>query len=348
MAYPNARAVSTRPWVKSFNIPLEVGKCLDFVYRRVCNGSQRLDTHSERIGSITCRVDAQEKQNDIQGQLMSCFMKKTEEDMAQLKDSLETSRQIRELDGRMQRSERRSNMESRKLMELETDVEHRFETAVIVAQEDLRYHHDMVQSEVKEHTKTLSKTVRVLDSISQRVSVLEAAQNSHETTTKTCQAATTLLEPLYERVEPVELASTASQMDDSIYPTLKMIDSKLKNLRFDVDTLRSRSDTEIVASANFKKRLVALEEGSGSVASTKINETLTGLEEKGRDMINRVQSALANNLDEQKDSLANLANPRPEVEMTDVHPLVDSSNSIEQLHATHQTQQQQVDLLPPK
>ena len=333
---------------------------------------------------------------------MSSFMKKTEEDMAQLKDSLETqkarntqlgtlvqqlaqscniqpvammelkqrmdelsnqadgqkttavakltktSRQIRELDERLQRSERRSNMDSQNLMELEMDVEHRFETAVIVAQEDLRHHHDMVQSEANEHTETLLKTVRVLDSISQRVSVLEAAQNSHESTTRTCQAATTLLEPLYERVEPVKLASTASQMDDLIHPTLRIIDSKLKNLQFDVDTLRSRSDTEIVASVNFKKRLVALEEGSGSVASTKIKETLTGLEEKGRDMINRVQSALANNLDEQKDSLANLANPRPEVEMTDVHPLADSSNSIEQLHAIHQTQQQQVDLLPPK
>ena len=192
------------------------------------------------------------------------------------------------------------------------------------------------------------KTVRVLDSISQRVSVLEAAQNSHETATKTCQAATTLLEPLYERVKPVELASIAFQMDNSIHPTLKIIDSKLSNLRFDVDTLRSRSDTEIVASANFKKRLVALEEGSGSVASTKIKETLTGLEEKSRDMINYVQSALANNPDEQKDSHANLANPSPEVKMTGVHPLVDSSNSMEQLHAIHQKQQQQVDLLPPQ
>jgi hypothetical protein len=89
-------------------------------------------------------------------------------------------------------------------------------------------------------------------------------------------------------VKPVKLASTALQMDDSIHPTLKIIDSKLKNLQFDVDTLRSRSDTEIVASVNFKKRLVALEEGSGSVASTKIKETLTGLEEKSRDMIDYV------------------------------------------------------------
>ena len=137
-------------------------------------------------------------------------------------------------------------------------------------------------------------------------------------------------------------------MDDSIHPTLKIIDSKLNNLRFDVDTLGSGSDTEIVASVNFKKRLVAQEEGSGSVASTKIKETLTGLEEKSRDMINYVQSALANNPDEQKDSHANLANPSPEVEMTGVHPLVDSSNSMEQLNATHQTQQQQVDLLPPQ
>ncbi|RYO10768.1 hypothetical protein AA0121_g10503 [Alternaria tenuissima] len=373
MGYPNAPAVSTRPRVKNFNIPLEVGKCLEFVYKRVCNGSQRLDTHSERIGSITCRVDAQEKHDDIQGQLMSSFMKKTEEDMAQLKDSLETqkarntqletlvqqlaqscniqpdammelkqrmdelsnqadgqktiavakftktSRQIRELDERMQRSERRSNMDSRKLMGLEMDVEHRFETAVIVAQEDLRHHHNMIQSKANEHTETLLKT-----------------------------AATTLLEPLYERVKPVELASIAFQMDDSIHPTLKIIDSKLNNLRFDVDTLGSGSDTEIVASVNFKKRLVAQEEGSGSVASTKIKETLTGLEEKSRDMINYVQSALANNPDEQKDSHANLANPSPEVEMTGVHPLVDSSNSMEQLHAIHQKQQQQVDLLPPQ
>ncbi|KAH6841398.1 hypothetical protein B0T12DRAFT_507614 [Alternaria alternata] len=349
MGYPNAPAVSTRPRVKNFNIPLEVGKCLEFVYKRVCNGSQRLDTHSERIGSITCRVDAQEKHDDIQGQLMSSFMKKTEEDMAQLKDSLETqkarntqletlvqqlaqscniqpdammelkqrmdelsnqadgqktiavakftktSRQIRELDERMQRSERRSNMDSRKLMGLEMDVEHRFETAVIVAQEDLRHHHNMIQSKANEHTETLLKT-----------------------------------------------------MDDSIHPTLKIIDSKLNNLRFDVDTLGSGSDTEIVASVNFKKRLVAQEEGSGSVASTKIKETLTGLEEKSRDMINYVQSALANNPDEQKDSHANLANPSPEVEMTGVHPLVDSSNSMEQLHAIHQKQQQQVDLLPPQ
>jgi hypothetical protein len=157
-----------------------------------------------------------------------------------------------------------------------------------------------------------------------------------------------LLEPLYERVKPVELASIAFQMDDSIHPTLKIIDSKLNNLRFDVDTLGSGSDTEIVASVNFKKRLVAQEEGSGSVASTKIKETLTGLEEKSRDMINYVQSALANNPDEQKDSHANLANPSPEVEMTGVHPLVDSSNSMEQLHAIHQKQQQQVDLLPPQ
>ena len=402
MVYPNAPGVSTRPWVKNFNIPLEVGKCLEFVYKRVCNGSQRLDTHSERIGSITCRVDAQEKHNDIQGQLMSSFMKKTEEDMAQLKDSLETqkarntqlgtlvqqlaqscniqpdammelkqrmdelsnqadgqktiavakltktSRQIRELDERLQRSERRSNMDSRKLMGLEMDVEHRFETAVIVAQEDLRHHHNMIQSKANEHTETLLKTVRVLDSISQRVSVLEAAQDSHETATKTYQAATTLLEPLYERVKPVKLASTALQMDDSIHPTLKIIDSKLKNLQFDVDTLRSRSDTEIVASVNFKKRLVALEEGSGSVASTKIKETLTRLEEKSRDMIDYVQSVLANILDEQKDSLANLANQSPEVEMTGVHPLVDTSNSMEQLNPTHQTQLQQVDLLPPQ
>jgi hypothetical protein len=401
MGYPNAPAVSTRPRVKNFNIPLEVGKCLEFVYKRVCNGSQRLDTHSERIGSITCRVDAQEKHNDIQGQLMSSFMKKTEEDMAQLKDSLETqkarntqletlvqqlaqscniqpvammelkqrmdelsnqadgqktiavakltktSRLIRELNERLQRSERRSNMDSQKLMELEMDMEHRFETAVIVAQEDLRHHHDMVQSQANKHTETLLKTVGVLDSIIQRVSVLQAAQNSHETATKTCQAATTLLEPLYERVKPVELASIAFQMDDSIHPTLRIIDSKLKNLQFDVDTLRSRSDTEIVASVNFKKRLVALEEGSGSVASTKIKETLTGLEEKSRDMIDYVQSVLANTLDEQKDSLANLANPSPEVEMTGVHPL-DTSNSMEQLNATHQTQQQQVDLLPPQ
>lgn len=218
---------------------------------------------------------------------------------------------------------------------------------MIVAQEDLRHHHDMVQSQANKHTETLLKTVGVLDSIIQRVSVLQAAQNSHETATKTCQAATTLLEPLYERVKPVELASIAFQMDDSIHPTLRIIDSKLKNLQFDVDTLRSRSDTEIVASVNFKKRLVALEEGSGSVASTKIKETLTGLEEKSRDMIDYVQSVLANTLDEQKDSLANLANPSPEVEMTGVHPL-DTSNSMEQLNATHQTQQQQVDLLPPQ
>ncbi|CAI9635778.1 hypothetical protein GT037_009992 [Alternaria burnsii] len=399
MAYPNAPAVSTRPWVKNLKIPLEVGKCLEFVYKRVCNGSQRLDTHSERIVSITCRVDAQEKQNDIQGQLMSSFMKKIEEDMAQLKDSLETeksrntqletlvqqlaqsndkqpdaimelkqrmdelsnqadgqktiavakitktNRQLRELDERLQRSERSSNMDSQKITDLEMDVERRFETAVIVAREDLRHHHDMVQSQANDHTETLLKTVRVLDSISQRVSVLEAAQNSHETATKTRQAATTLLEPLYERVKPVELASTAFQMNDSTHPTLGIIDSKLKNLRFDVDTLKSRSYTEIVASANFKKRLVALEKGSESVASTKIKETLTGLEEKGRDLVNRVQSTLANNLDEQKDLLANLANPRPEVEMTSVHPLVDSSNSIEQLQATHQ---KQVDLLPPQ
>ena len=78
-----------------------------------------------------------------------------------------TSRQIRELDERMQRSERRSNMDSRKLMGLEMDVEHRFETAVIVAQEDLRHHHNMIQSKANEHTETLLKTVRVLDSISQ-------------------------------------------------------------------------------------------------------------------------------------------------------------------------------------
>ncbi|CAN9437045.1 unnamed protein product [Alternaria sp. RS040] len=385
MAYPNAPAVSTRPWVKNLKIPLEVGKCLEFVYKRVCNGSQRLDTHSERIG-----------------QLMSSFMKKIEEDMAQLKDSLETeksrntqletlvqqlaqsnnkqpdaimelkqrmdelsnqadgqktiavakitktNRQLQELDERLQRSERTSNMDSQKITDLEMDVEHRFETAVIVAREDLRHHHDMVQSQANDHTETLLKTFRVMDSISQRVSVLEAAQNSHETATKTRQAATTLLEPLYERVKPVELASTAFQMNDSIHPTLGIIDSKQKNLRFDVDTLKSRSCTEIVASANFKKRLVALEKGSGSVASTKIKETLTLLEEKGRDLVNRVQSALANNLDEQKDLLANLANPRPEVEMTSVHPLVDSSNSIEQLQATHQKQQQQVDVLPPQ
>ncbi|OWY57189.1 hypothetical protein AA0118_g11468 [Alternaria tenuissima] len=347
MGYPNAPAVSTRPRVKNFNIPLEVGKCLEFVYKRVCNGSQRLDTHSERIGSITCRVDAQEKHNDIQGQLMSSFMKKTEEDMAQLKDSLETQKaRNTQLETLVQQLAQSCNIQPDAMMELKQRMDELSNQAD--GQKTIAVAKFTKTIEANEHTETLLKTVRVLDSISQRVSVLEAAQNSHETATKTCQAATTLLEPLYERVKPVELASIAFQMDNSIHPTLKIIDSKLSNLRFDVDTLRSRSNTEIVASVNFKKRLVALKEGSGSVASTKIKETLTGLEEKSRDMINYVQSALANNPDEQKDSHANLANPSPEVKMTGVHPLVDSSNSMEQLHAIHQKQQQQVDLLPPQ
>jgi chromosome segregation ATPase len=223
---------------------------------------------------------------------------------------------------RIESLERRSNMDNQRIDELELDVVHRFDTAVVNAQEGLRHNHDTwvkgleslraetmesittttnrlasdqktVQSQVNEHTKTFEKHGEVLERISRRVKEVETARDSSGTAATACEAMTTSPKPLHTRLEVLENSHTALQTATLNLSTATTSASDLKDLRFEVDTLKSRSDNDIVVSVNLRNRVSALEESYETAAFAKIKERLTILE-KSCSENNDAQSVMDN------------------------------------------------------
>ncbi|KAG9185667.1 hypothetical protein G6011_06998 [Alternaria panax] len=269
-------AVSSRPWADNANVSREVAKSPDFINHRVALDCERLNRYSGRIHkgretveALTARVDAQEQQNIgyeqlVRGNRLEALVAQLAQSVNARPDAVmkldqrmdelynqavghktiadtnlrKTDWHLQEIAQRTQSLERASNRDSQKIAELELDMEHRFETAVINAQESLRHSrndcvkshkilrtqtaekivtstndfaaaHDVVQSQVNKHTETFKKTAVALDCISQRIEEFEAAQYSHGTAVTTCETATTMLGPLYAHLNAVEAASTA-------------------------------------------------------------------------------------------------------------------------------------------
>jgi hypothetical protein len=146
---------------------------------------------------------------------------------------------------------------------------------------------------VSEHTETFEKTAKETERINRRIEEIKAVQDPPGTAIKACEAAMTMLEPLYARLNAVELVSAALQTATSMHLEAKISASELSDLRLDVDKLKSRSDVGTVAPINVRNRIVALEESRGTAAAARIKERLSELE-KNLNEINDAQSALAN------------------------------------------------------
>lgn len=141
--------------------------------------------------------------------------------------------------------------------------------------------------------ETFEKTAKEIEHINRRIEEIKAVQDPPGTAIKACEAAMTMFEPLNARLNAVESASAALQTATLMHLEAKMSASELSDVRFDVDTLKSRSDVGTVAPINVRNRLVALEESRGTAAAARIKERLSELE-RNRDEINDAQSALAN------------------------------------------------------
>jgi hypothetical protein len=219
----------------------------------------------------------------------------------------ETERAVQECAQRIGSLDQVSNTPSQRFMEFETDMEYRFETAVLNTQEGLRHNQharakdiqdlkvkiaeeigtitkrlsstgNVVREQVHEHTEAFKKFADVIDCLNQRVQGLEKALDPPAVRLQACQAVRSRLDRFDTRLNALEVARAASQTATSTPSTTMTSASELKQLRYDVDTLKSRTDGEVVVSENRKTRLVALEEWRSVAAIATIKERTTVLE----------------------------------------------------------------------
>ncbi|KAL1792425.1 hypothetical protein ACET3X_008932 [Alternaria dauci] len=194
------------------------------------------------------------------------------------------NRRLEELTLLIQRSERRSNSDSQKITDLEMKMEHRFETVVINARKELRHDrndwvkslenlrnettekitkatnditaaHDVIQSNMNEHTERLNKTVEALRSVNQQVKIF--ARDADGTAIETRQATTSML----ERLEAVEIACNAFQTDAEIKERLTELERSRDEISHAQSTL-TNSLTELVTREEF---LVAADEARANM-----------------------------------------------------------------------------------